>query len=194
MRGVLIIFAKNPDTESVKTRLGRDIGKKRAKKIYTKILNKLIRTNRNQDYRLVVYSYGDPEYFLKYGIKVKQQKGLDLGERMLNAFREELKISSKAVLIGSDIPTIGRKKVSEAFRILEDCDVVLGPALDGGYYLVGMKKPLNIFSLDMWSHSNVLADTIKLIEENKYSYALLEEMRDIDTAQDLEYYTKIGIL
>ena len=136
----------------------------------------------------------------------------DLGERMAGYFREKferIQIESenqtnnsinqaasggedsksncnKIVIIGADCPLLGGELINSAFDQLDEVAVVIGPSLDGGYYLLGMReKCWNVFSDIQWSTSDVLPDTIKHLERQQISYHLLEPMNDIDEIDDL---------
>lgn len=117
--------------------------------------------------------------------KRKLQKGVGLGERMEQAFKEGfLKGYRQIVLIGSDLPELTREDLKQAFEALDTNEYVLGPATDGGYYLIGMKS-LNseLFRQITWGSSTVLRQTIEKIKNKPLS--LLEKRRDLDTYEDL---------
>ncbi len=181
----LIIFAKNPDTVPVKTRLAKSIGKEKAKAHYQEWLHDLITHNQHQSYDLVVYTLGGTSYFKQYDVRTRGQTGKDLGKSMQDALAHELKKYKKAILIGSDLPGLGPEVITHAFKQLDNADIVLGPAKDGGYYLVGMGKIHNIFGLEQWSHDRVLEQTLSLAKKKNLSYKLLAARRDIDTVEDL---------
>lgn len=116
----------------------------------------------------------------------KLQKGNDIGEKMHNAIQETSQSGfSKIVLIGTDIPDLSTEIIIQAFSQLEQNDVVIGPAKDGGYYLIGMKKTHSAIFLDTkWSHEQVFRDTIRKIEQLSLSYSILPELQDIDYESD----------
>jgi len=116
------------------------------------------------------------------------QKGLDLGERMHRAFKQQFHHSfNKVCIIGSDNPEISEAIINEAFRRLDDHDVVIGPSSDGGYYLLGLKEDLpNLFIDKKWSTDAVLSDTISILEDRKLRYFKLPVLSDIDTEEDLK--------
>ena len=117
--------------------------------------------------------------------KRKLQKGVGLGERMAQAFREGfLQGYEQIILMGSDLPDLSPVDLQQAFSALDANDHVLGPALDGGYYLIGMKS-LNseLFRQITWGSSTVLRQTIEKIKNKPLS--LLEKRRDLDTYEDL---------
>ena len=179
------MFAKNPEKEKVKTRLARKIGEVKARRIYKQLLDDNIKIHSRASYDFIVYVQGDLDYFSD--VKTKKQMGTNLGEKMMNAFKEEMQNYCKIVLIGSDL-IVEHHLVEKAFTELENCDVVIGPAKDGGYYLIGLKKINNIFDNIRWSTPAVLEETIQQIKINGLSYVTLEDRRDIDTVEDLKQY------
>jgi uncharacterized protein len=119
------------------------------------------------------------------------QQGKDLGERMSNALLQAFAAGyTKVLLIGSDCPDISRALVSEGFMLLDTHDIVLGPAHDGGYYLIGLRRPEPELFLNMeWGTERVLQQTLDKICAAKLSVALLPELRDIDRIEDLRHYS-----
>ncbi len=116
------------------------------------------------------------------------QEGSTLGERMTHAFCKVFSMGAeKAVLVGSDIPHIQPGHFSHAFQALEDGDLVFGPTVDGGYYLVGMNSlHKEIFSDDLkWGNLSVLEATCRIANERGLAVSLIEKQRDIDTVADL---------
>jgi rSAM/selenodomain-associated transferase 1 len=121
------------------------------------------------------------------GETLRPQRGGDLGEKMAAAFEEAFASGARrAVLIGSDVPWVTRETVVEAFRSLEDHDLVLGPARDGGYYLVALERQRpELFEGIAWSTPSVLASTVERAGILGLTVRLLDPLRDIDTLQDL---------
>lgn len=188
---LLMIFVRNPELGKVKTRLAKSIGDGNALKVYKHLLNKTIEESKKVScFRMALYSeYVDfkdqfnPNYFLKD----EQLKDPDLGKRMSFSFIENFNDGFESiVLIGSDCLDISSKIIQTAFEKLNDFDVVIGPANDGGYYLIGMNKSYPfLFKNKEWSTSNVLLDTILDLKSNNLSYHLLEALSDVDTEEDL---------
>ena len=195
----IIIFAKYPELSKVKTRLAKDIGKQKALKIYKILLNntitKLTPKKNNANYKIyIAYTpINKKKEFQKIfpNIKLIPQTGKTLGERMHQIFKKILKKYKTWLIIGSDIPTINKTAINKTIKQLKNNDVVIGPAYDGGYYLIGMKKPINIFSNIHWSTKKVLQETINKTKQNKLTYYLISKKRDIDTIQDLNKYCAI---
>lgn len=110
----------------------------------------------------------------------------DLGARMRCAFEEMLRASSAGVLIGTDCPDLSAIGIMLAFEALRRCDLVLGPAQDGGYYLIGMRRPApELFEGVAWSSSSVLATTLERAASLGLSVELLPTLSDVDEPQDL---------
>ncbi|CAM3305766.1 TIGR04282 family arsenosugar biosynthesis glycosyltransferase [Aequorivita lipolytica] len=185
----LIIFTRNPELGKVKTRLAKSVGDESALKIYKFLLKHTVEITENLNVdKYVFYSENihrddiwNPDIFRK-----KIQTGLDLGERMKNAFSEVLEMGyEKVMIVGSDIYELKQKDIEKAFGILDTGQFVIGPATDGGYYLLGMKE-LNseIFKNKNWGTSTVLEATLKDLKNQKY--ILLEERNDIDYFEDLK--------
>ena len=120
------------------------------------------------------------------------QQGGHLGERMKNAFIEALAMNFKrVVLIGSDIPNLPLEFIEEAFISLEKKDVVIGPSVDGGYYLIGFRDKKfypRAFKGIPWSTERVFEETMKVFEHAGLTVHTLKTLRDIDTIQDLRNY------
>ena len=124
------------------------------------------------------------------------QNGDDLGARMSNAFRQAfIKGYEQVVLIGSDCYDLDESQISEAFAALHQKQVAIGPAHDGGYYLVGMNDFYpSLFQNKNWSSETVFSETISSIEQENISYHKLEQLSDIDDLQDLMRYDDLFIL
>jgi hypothetical protein len=187
---LLMVFAKNPDLGKVKTRLAKTIGPEKALAVYLKLLE---HTHAVADKifadKAVFYSDRVEEFDILDYYKFPKflQKGDDLGERMDRAFGEAFAQGyQKVVIIGSDCYELTSEIVSEAFDLLETYNVVLGPAKDGGYYLLGMDRHYShLFRNKNWSTPDVLLDTLLDIKKMKKSYTLLPTLNDIDEEKDL---------
>jgi rSAM/selenodomain-associated transferase 1 len=118
------------------------------------------------------------------------QDGQDLGERMAHAFARSFESGmEKVVLIGTDCPTLQPQHLNQAFEALTHSDLVLGPATDGGYYLIGMKRKADyLFEGISWSTSEVLSQTLAVATAHGLHFTLLDELSDIDTREDWERY------
>ncbi len=191
MDSALIIFIKNPVPGKVKTRLAVNIGNKKAYVVYKNLLNKTIKNVSDLDVKKEVWysefidrqDHIDPKKFDK-----KKQKGRNLGERMSTAFTSVFNNGfGKAVIIGSDCPELTAEVIEEAYAKLDESDLVLGPSMDGGYYLLGMKKNHSeLFTGIEWSTETVYKSTVQKAELLNLTIATLPVLNDIDTLDDLE--------
>jgi len=193
-RRIVGVFAKAPTPGRVKTRLAADIGDERAAEIYRRLGRQTVQSLRGGPYRLVVF--GDPpdadslarisEWLGLEALQVRPQGPGDLGARMTAALDEALGDADQALVVGTDIPGIDQDTVGRAFTALDEHDVVVGPAVDGGYYLVGLVRPCpDLFEEIPWSTSRVLSDTLDRARSIGLSVALLDEKADVDTVDDL---------
>lgn len=188
-KNALIIFTRNPELGTCKTRLAKTIGDDATLEIYKHLLKHTAETAKKISAdRFVFYSEAiekedlwNPDFFKK-----KLQEGTDLGDRMENAFSELFQLGyEKVVIIGSDLLDLMAEIISEGFQKLNQYNYVLGPAEDGGYYLFGMKQlHPKIFKNKDWGTESVLHDTLKDLE--KSNFYLLETLNDIDTFEDIE--------
>jgi len=192
-RQALIIFVKNPQLGKVKTRLAATVGDERALEIYKVLLEHTMKSTVNLRQDKYVYyseqvSMGDLWSEQHYHKQV--QSSGDLGQKMNAAFKQCFaKGFDKVCIIGSDLIEMSEDIIRDAFDTLNSKDVVIGPASDGGYYLLGMSKLYaQLFNNKNWSTETVLQDTIKNIEVHNLSYRLLPELNDIDTEEDWEEY------
>lgn len=185
----LIIFTRNPQLGKVKTRLAESIGNEKALEIYLTLLEhtKNITLNLDCD-KFVFYDQNieNNDIWLESIYDKKLQFGVDLGTKMQNAFQQLFELGYKnCIIIGSDIFDLKDFHIQEAFFKLQFSDVVIGPAEDGGYYLLGLKKVIpSIFKNKDWGNSSVLSDTLKNLENATIDF--LEILNDIDTIEDLE--------
>lgn len=195
MDKALIIFIKNAKAGKVKTRLAKDIGDKNALTVYkhllthTRQISCLVKANRFLFYADAVPLQDEwPEtHFQKL-----EQQGNDLGLRMLHAFQTSFAEKNKRVIIiGSDCMELSPDLIEKAFFELKNHDFVIGPAKDGGYYLLGMKYPEEkIFQNKAWSTESVFNDTMADIEDLSKSVFALPLLSDVDTLADLNQELK----
>ncbi len=190
-----MIFIKNPIPGKVKTRLGKDIGHEKAVTYYKKLLE-ITRVTAEATPADKWLWYGDfineaDPWDSSIFTKKLQHTG-NLGQRMQMAFEEAFTNGYKKVaIIGSDCPEMTSDILEEAFERLDDCDVVIGPANDGGYYLLAMKSPLPIFDEVDWSTEQVLEQTTDHLKKLGSSYTLLQELTDLDTIDDLKNFPNL---
>jgi rSAM/selenodomain-associated transferase 1 len=194
MRRILLIFIRNPLLGKVKTRLAHTVGDAEALRIYQFLLNETRQAALDcRAERWLFYSdYIDPDdaWSSPDFIKKLQSAG-DLGDRMSAAFAQAFSAGADRVLIiGSDCPEMDGTLLNKAFDLLDDADYVLGPASDGGYYLLGMKTMHNgVFQHITWSTETVLAETAKRIAAQGKTVTYLPELRDVDTEEDWKRFT-----
>jgi rSAM/selenodomain-associated transferase 1 len=186
---ILIIFIKNLVLGSVKTRLAKTIGNEKAMEIYKHLIQHTCSVVGSlQCDKVVCYSaYIEADDVWKDGFQKSVQQGSELGERMLNAVDSAFKQGYRnAVIIGSDCMEITTEIISDAFVALEHADIVIGPATDGGYYLLGMSQMhLPIFKDKNWSTNQVFKQTVNDITAMGLSYRCLPMLSDIDEEKDL---------
>lgn len=196
----LIIFAKAPAPGQVKTRLCPPLTPDEAATLHGSFVLDTLERTKIAVTRLTLpidrYLACAPSSTLAFfkimeerqGVKLIDQEGDDLGARMSQAFATMFARSYQRVLIvGTDVPSLPLDHYRQALALLEQHDLVLGPALDGGYYLIGLNKPApTLFENIPWSTGQVLALTRKKADNLGLSQALLPEWRDIDTIDDVK--------
>jgi rSAM/selenodomain-associated transferase 1 len=195
---LLAMYAKRPVPGQVKSRLAQGIGDERAAQLYTRMLDRLVaRFDRGaREHGFAFHLHVDPveavEWFRRRyptmrGRIFAQHPHADLGDRMLASFDRGFAQGFRAVaLCCSDAPDLDPRHGAEAFVRLRSHDAVLGPATDGGYYLIGWRRRMpQMFAGMEWSQANVLAETRLRAEAAGISLALLDPLLDIDHASDL---------
>lgn len=197
-KNALIVFQKNPVLGKVKTRVAATLGEEQALEIYMQLLKHTYSMiNHLQDIDTYIYFSDELESGMDNifvgNVQFRVQNGIDLGSRMKNAFEQILSEGyEKAVIIGTDCPGITNAIIHEAFEKLAFADVVFGPAMDGGYYLLGLKTTeINVFDHMTWSHQHVLSDSIKRLNLEQQTFTLLEMLSDIDNEADWEQYKNL---
>lgn len=193
-RTAIILMVKYPLAGAVKTRLGRQIGMEKASMLYRGFVRTLLATCRSTGFDILISCHPDHPVFdyqewLGSGVDFMVQKGPDLGQKMRDAFEQGFSRGfDRVVLTGSDLPHLPGAAIQEAAQRTGACDVVIGPALDGGYYLVAMTQDRffpEMFEDIPWSTPDVLRLTLEKIAAGRRSPCLLKTMRDIDTLADL---------
>lgn len=186
----LILFVRNPILGKVKTRLAKTIGDEKALEVYRLLLSKTHNITCVLSCAKFVY-YADEvaqsDLWSKGNFIKKAQCGNDLGERMYNAFAD-LKLTGfhRILIIGSDCYELTNEILQEAFEQLKSHDAVIGPAYDGGYYLLGMKKLMpGPFKNKNWGTNTVCSDTIDDFVAVNASYVLMPVLNDVDEKEDL---------
>jgi rSAM/selenodomain-associated transferase 1 len=202
MKNLLLIFAKEPKEGLVKTRLAKDIGSKMAKELYEAFL-KDIMNNIFCDGLYETKILCTPESSI---LKLKTllgfdnidyQKGNGLTQRLGTAFKDSfLSGYEKVAAIGTDTPLIDSGVIRTCFDKLDAHDCVIGPASDGGYYLIGLRRQGGeIFEGISWSTKKVFSQTLDKLKKTGYSYFVTEEMSDVDELEDIialkKYYAAL---
>jgi hypothetical protein len=194
---LLIVFTRNPELGKVKTRLAKTVGAESALRIYKFLLNHTEQTIRQLDEDKAVFFSAQVRSDDIWANNVYQkylQIGDNLGEKMFNAFKNSFSLGyKKVIIIGSDLYDLKEKHIKESFQKLESNKYVVGPAKDGGYYLIGLTHLNNrIFKNKAWGTETVFKDTMNdLVNESVF---LLEELNDIDTYEDMQHNAELKAL
>ena len=189
----LILFLKYPEPGKVKTRLGAELGFELAAKLYELFIKQTFELAQNCSAQQIFVAYEPLDRkdefaeFVPKKFAIFPQEGKNLGERMLNAFKDAFARGYKNVaILGSDSPTLPLENIDDAFEKLSKSDLVLGPAEDGGYYLIGLNKAhCGLFENIEWSSDSVLQLTIESAKKLQLSYELLPSWYDVDNKETL---------
>lgn len=195
----VLLFLKSPEIGRVKTRLSKHLNPRTVVDLYRCFVSDILSTLEKTGHPIILCHDppNDPEAIRRWlGSRhplMPQHTG-DLGERMADAFRNGFSRGfDQAVLIGTDIPDLPSAFVREAFSELTEHPVVIGPAEDGGYYLIGFRSDSftpEVFKGIHWSTSSVLLQTRRILKTLGHKYHLLPNWKDIDTALDLKALNK----
>lgn len=192
-RNLYGILVKFPEPGRVKTRLASEIGPEEAAGVYRLIVERTMKNTRpsGSEYERVLF-YAPSDRLDRFSIwfpgeRLLPQRGSDIGEIMANTladlFREG---AEKAVITGSDIPLLGTDVIRQAFYALEGTDIVIGPATDGGYYLIGMKSlHEGLFRGIPWGTGTVFRETVSAAAKMHLSWKAVVTLPDVDTKEDL---------
>lgn len=186
-KNALILFVRKPEPGKVKTRLAAQIGNEQALEIYKKLLQHTREVTETLNADKYLFGTETANDVCWNGFHNVKQQGEDLGIRMKNAFEMLFeKGYNKVVIIGSDCPSLTSGLIERSFNELNQNDVVMGPAEDGGYYLLGMKKLWNSFFLNKtWSTTTVFEETVRDFREMQLKYSLLPVLNDVDEEKDI---------
>lgn len=191
----LVVFVKYPQPGKVKSRLAKDFDGYFATGLYKAFALDILECAMKGDWQLRIY-FDPPEKeteikkLFSNDHEYRPQRGAHLGARMKNAFADCFSEGFKfVVLIGSDFPDLPLKIIEDAFAVLDSpSDAVIGPAADGGYYLIGLKSGTflpDIFSGLPWSTASVFSETVKILQACGHRTEILPEWHDVDTRDDL---------
>ncbi len=198
---VLMIFCKAPIPGQVKTRLIPELTAEQAAELHSELSTKTLQRatlNNLCPVQLWCAPTTGHVFFSEsattYPLILKQQQGSDLGERMHHAFCSALADYSHALLMGCDCPSLTGQDLEQALVALsQEHEVVLAPAEDGGYVLIGLNQPRSELFTDMpWGTAQVFDKTRNRIEQYKLEYYQLSEQWDLDTPEDLERYYSLA--
>ena len=188
-KNLLLIFTRNPELGKCKTRLAAKVGDEAALAIYKFLLNHTVHITAGLYAKKTVYYSEDiwkEDIWDNAIFDKKLQHGNDLGNRMANAFLEGFQQNfEKIIVIGSDMHDLSQEDLETAFKALDENDFVIGPATDGGYYLLGMKhyKP-ELFKNKNWGTHTVLKDTLNDLKVE--SLTVLDAKNDVDHYEDIK--------
>jgi len=190
----ILLFIKSPEQGRVKSRLALAVDEETALQVYKSFVLDITDTlkERGQPLTICFHPWNSKETvqsWLGKDLSYAPQRGEDLGERMENAFKDSFSEDvEKVVLIGSDIPDLTATMMDEAFSPLELQDAVIGPASDGGYYLIGFRKHAflpEVFRGIPWSTGSVFQQTMEIFLRSGMRVHVLPEWNDVDTLSDL---------
>jgi len=195
----LLVFTKAPIMGEVKTRLQPDYSVEQSLLIHKRlILNTLELTKELTEFDVGLYCAPDRNslFFLdcenNFPITLSNQEGADLGERMAFALSVALQTNEKVIVIGTDCPDINKDYIIQAFEALNENDAVIGPAADGGYVLLGLRKfSHDLFTDISWSSDIVLEQTLKVLNDLSWTYQELGIMHDLDRPEDLHRHKNL---
>jgi len=195
----LLIFTKSPVLGEVKTRLQPDYSEEQSLTVHKNLLlNTLTKTTaiNGVDIELCCTPDRTTSFFMNcennFPVALSNQYGADLGERMAFAFSVALQKYEKVVVIGTDCPDINEAYISQAFASLAENNAVIGPAVDGGYVLLGLRQySLKVFQNISWGSGTVFVQTENALNELSWSYKELAIMHDVDRPEDLQRYPEL---
>jgi len=190
----ILFFVRNPERGEVKTRLAATLGQNVARDLYRCFILDMLSALQRAGFPVIICYY--PEDALDHlkgivgeGYAFQPQYGEDLGERMKNGMMDSFAQGfDRAIVIGSDIPDLPGAFIQESFAALETYDSVIGPAFDGGYYLIGFRQESFLpeaFKGIEWGTNTVLTQTLGILRDHQRTAYLLPPLRDIDTLEDL---------
>lgn len=193
-KNLIIVFVRTPELGKVKTRLAKSIGDVSALTIYKLLLTHTATVLHDLSFDKVVYyseKVEENDFWEARLFEKKRQKGADLGKRMQHAFETAFEQGyQKVLIIGSDLFDLKSIHITTAFEALENHDLTIGPSLDGGYYLLGMKELYPaVFKNKKWGTDSILENTLKDLQQQNVK--LLEALNDIDTFEDLQQQPKL---
>lgn len=187
----LMVFAKAPVPGRVKTRL--ELPPTTAARLHAAFVRDVVARHQRPGRRVTVWRALDADHALwgelvdRHGVRLATQRGDDLGARMAAAFGEELAGGGPVVVLGTDSPSLPPRLVDAAFAALDEVPAVVGPACDGGYYLLGLRGAVPpVFPADMpWGTGEVLTRTLRALATSGAPFRVLDPWYDVDRLADL---------
>ncbi|UCE34605.1 MAG: TIGR04282 family arsenosugar biosynthesis glycosyltransferase [Deltaproteobacteria bacterium] len=193
----ILFFVRNPERGEVKTRLAATLGHNVARDLYRCFILDMLSALESTDFPITICYYpkdalDDVKGIVGDGYAFQPQYGEDLGERMKNGMTDSFAQGfDPVIVIGSDIPDLPVAFIQESFAALQTYDTVIGPALDGGYYLIGFKQESFLpeaFRGIEWGTNTVLTRTLGILRDHQRTAYLLPPLQDIDTLEDLKVF------
>lgn len=189
----LLVFARAPQVGQAKTRLIPALGAEGAAALHAGLVERTLQTACGNAFDVLLWCHPDTHHPFfrdcadRFPLGLHAQAGGDLGARMAHALNTALAQHDHAVLIGTDCPDLDVADLATAFQALRaGTDVVIGPATDGGYYLIGLKRHCDALFADIdWGTSLVMNQTLARATQLGLSMQLLANRHDLDTPQDL---------
>ena len=192
MSTALWVFVRPPITGHAKTRLTPRLGADGAARLYAAFLHDTLRTSCQPGFEVTLCVAGEPEHASlaalqrRHKVRTLAQGPGDLGAKLDAAFRRALSHHEHVLIVGSDAPTLPRSYLRAARDALCRAPVVLGPCLDGGYYVIGARHALPSLGPVRWSSPHTLRDTVRVCTKAGLEVALLAPWYDVDTPSDLD--------
>ncbi len=193
---VIVIFAKEPDGKSAKTRIAKKAGTQKASEIYDELLDITSNIVRDKKYFISYSSLENPiilRSVFKNAITFFPQIEGDLGERMRDTFNRLFEMGYESVTaLGTDCPYVTSEDLDKsAHHLKKEKSVVLGPASDGGYYLIGCRKDsISVLNAEKWSTSDLFKESLSIVERYGYNCITLDIKDDVDEIEDYLNFKK----
>jgi uncharacterized protein len=180
----ILVFTKGTNIGQVKTRLRPFLNELQLLELHLAFLQDTLEKVKSLNIDGYLYVVGESNFHFKNSFPIFEQKGVDLGSRLLNAFEVQFQRYDRIVVIGTDSPDLPSERIQQAFLSLENNDAVIGPSEDGGYYLLGLSKMIPaVFENIPWSTDEVFQKTLDQL--HGYSTDVLKRHYDIDVIEDL---------
>jgi uncharacterized protein len=189
----LIIFTRYPEPGKTKTRLIPALGGDGSAQLHRRMAEHTVKQVRSLSCAIEVWYVGGSEELMQdwlgKDLWYREQPAGDLGDRMCGAFRSAFEQGYQSVMIvGTDCPGLTTDFMAQGFASLRNQVVTIGPAIDGGYYLIGLQRLVpELFQEINWSTATVFSETLAIVDKLQLSTYLLPSLYDIDLPDDLQY-------